>query len=177
MPLLVELIAPFQDCDARKIGLNWRRILGSVLTKRTESGRKADGVGNVGHSYESSMSRNRRFQAWNLELATHSWRRFRDSQTAGRLAANAIAPEGVKLGVGGSCHWVVSSKGTEWSASQATRHGKDGYFGRLHLCNKFPASAKRSQTQPNQSWMWSTAAPVRLTPAPQWIRPGFDNRR
>ena len=78
------------------------------------------------------MSRKRRFQAWNLDRAMRSWaQNCSIVKPLACLAANAIAPKCVELRVGAPCHRVDSWNGTKWSASQATRPGKDGYLGRL----------------------------------------------
>ena len=41
--------------------------------RRTVTGRNGDGAGKAGHRSVDSMSWNRRFQAWNFDLATPSW--------------------------------------------------------------------------------------------------------
>src|SRR5262245_40598450 len=46
---------------------------GARSRRRTVTGRKAGGAGKAGHGLDGSMSRNRRFQAWNFDLATPSW--------------------------------------------------------------------------------------------------------
>src|SRR5262245_35427768 len=54
-------------------------------------------------------------------------------QAAFGLAADAFAPEGMKLGVGGSGHGLGSCEETGWSASQVTKHRKPGDSERLQI--------------------------------------------
>jgi hypothetical protein len=56
---------------------------------------------------------------------------LRDGKTALSLAANAIVPECVELGVSSSRHGLSSCEGIIGSALQVTMPGKNGYLGRL----------------------------------------------
>jgi hypothetical protein len=56
---------------------------------------------------------------------------LRDCQTAVDLAVDALAPERMKLRVGATGHGVDSCEAMDWYASQVTKPGKNGIFGRI----------------------------------------------